>query len=110
MYSMKILSERIKGLRKEMGMTQKQFADECGLSKELIYQLENEKKSGVDIDTIDKISEACQVSFHYLLGISNYRSAELEDMGIRTGLPEKLLKDLISIVEGFNAFRKRFRI
>ena len=60
-------SERIKELRKEMRLSQKQLADEIGISQSVLCDYEN-NKSEPTVSVILKLSTFFDVSTDYLLG------------------------------------------
>ena len=51
------IGEKIKKIRKESGITQKQLAQKLGVSQAAIVQFESEK-SNPKIDTLKKIADA----------------------------------------------------
>ena len=55
------IGEKIKKIRKESGLTQKQLAQKLGVSQAAIVQFESEK-SNPKIDTLKKIADALNVS------------------------------------------------
>lgn len=59
----------IKGLRKSRGMTQKEFAEKCGLSANALCTLER-NASFTTKDTIEKICAALSIPVSYLLFLS----------------------------------------
>lgn len=62
-----IISQRIKELRKERGLTQKQLAELVGCSQPMIVLWESEKCEPT-ATAIVKLSEALECSADYLLG------------------------------------------
>lgn len=65
---MKILGERIKILREENGITQKQLADAIGYGKSMVSFWENDIKDA-SCDSVAKIAKYFKVSSDYLLGL-----------------------------------------
>lgn len=65
-----MFGKRIYELRLEMGLTQKQLADELGVSKQNISDWEN-GKSETSFSMLIKISTYFKVSLEYLLGIED---------------------------------------
>lgn len=55
------IGERIKHIRKQSGITQKQLAEKLGMTQAAIVQFESEK-SNPKIDTLQKIADALNVS------------------------------------------------
>lgn len=64
------IGNRIKELRIKMGLTQDQLADKCSLSKNAIWNYENNKRSP-SIEILDKIAKALGVTINDLLGIKD---------------------------------------
>lgn len=62
--------KRLYELRIDMGLTQKQLADELGASKQNISDWEN-GKSETSFSMLIKISKYFNVSIEYLLGIED---------------------------------------
>lgn len=63
---------RLKELRIEKGMSQKEFADKLGYKQNTISQWENNKRF-MDTETLRTIANFFEVSTDYLLGISDDR-------------------------------------
>lgn len=83
------LSENIKKYRKEKGMTQEELANKCGLSKNGLWNYENNKREP-NIDTLNKIAVALDVSVSDLLGenITNLNDMDKEGLDLLYGYPE----------------------
>jgi transcriptional regulator with XRE-family HTH domain len=64
------LSERIKELRKNMGLTQKEFAELINVSTVSVSSYETEAKSP-SLDMVINIAQKCNVSIDWLCGLSN---------------------------------------
>lgn len=64
-----MISERIKKLREERGMTQEEFAEFCGVSRLSILRYEN-GSSIPNRTASEKISKACSVTVDFVLGRS----------------------------------------
>lgn len=64
-----MIGERVKQARKESGMSQEEVAKRLGLSKQVIFQLENNKSLTENIlgDLLAALSYLYQVSDSYLL-------------------------------------------
>lgn len=105
------LSERIKSLRKEYGMTQSELGKILGIGKTTISMYEN-GNSNPDDDLKQKIADYFNVSVDYLLGRSDIKkSAEelLKDPkttvalhngnGIDDELPEEAKKEIENFIE-----------
>ncbi len=61
------LGENIKKYRKEKGLTQTELAIKSDLSKNAIYNYENNKRVP-NIDILNKIASALQIQINQLLG------------------------------------------
>lgn len=61
------IGENIKKYRKEKGMTQEELAKKCGLSKNGLWNYENNRREPT-IDVLIKISDALEVSLFDILG------------------------------------------
>ena len=61
------IGENIKKYRKEKGMTQEELAQYCGLSKNGLWNYENNRREPT-IDVLIKISDALEVSLFDILG------------------------------------------
>jgi len=68
--------ERLKLLRKERGLLQKDIADFLNISKSA-YGYYEQGRNEPDIQTIVKLSEFYNVSADYLLGITDVQSSDL---------------------------------
>ncbi len=67
---MKILSERLKELRAEKGITQKQLSDAIGNAQSAIYYWESDKQEP-SVSALKKLCEYFNVSADYLLGLED---------------------------------------
>lgn len=61
------VGERIKKIRQEKGLSQKQLGEKLGVSQQMIGQYEN-PNSNLKTDTISKIAYALDVSFVDIIG------------------------------------------
>ena len=93
-------AERLKKLRKDLGISQRELARKAGISSAMISLYEAGKKSPT-IDVLMKLAVVLEVSADYLLGLT-------DDPSPRSGeLPEYIQKKLEecerykSAVEGF---------
>lgn len=66
MDSVKTIGERIKKIRKHLGMTQKQFADKIGIISTALSEIENGRYRPV-IDFIEKMATVHNVNLYYLI-------------------------------------------
>ena len=65
-----MLNEKIKELRKSLGISQTQLAASLGVSKQCVSNWENDNIQP-SIEMLIKISEFFKVSTDYLLGLKN---------------------------------------
>lgn len=73
------INERIKDLRTELKMSQQEFSELLGIPASTCSDYEKDSAI-VPSDIIVKISEKCNVSSDYLLGITNTRNIENKDV------------------------------
>jgi len=66
------ISQRLKLLREERGLSQQKFADEINLSSGFIAMIETNKKA-VSCETLILFSEYFGVSSDFLLGLSDIK-------------------------------------
>lgn len=71
--------EKLKQLRKEMGLTQKQLADQLGVTKSVVsfYELRERTPSP---EVLVKLAGIFHVSADYLLGIEKTRSIDISGL------------------------------
>lgn len=69
---------RLKELRKDAGLTQKQFAKEIGAAQNTVSQWEAGTRR-LDDETIKRIASFFGVSVDYLLGLSESKKVSLAD-------------------------------
>lgn len=62
------IGERIKYLRNKLGLSQVEFADKIGISKQSLYKYENNIITNIPSDKIEAIAHLCKVSPSYLMG------------------------------------------
>lgn len=73
MRDFKILAVRLKELRNNMQLTQKEFADKVGFTQATLSAYENTQKKP-SLDIIMDIAEKCEVSIDWLCGLSDKKS------------------------------------
>ena len=83
---------RLKLLREEQKMTQKQFAERIGVSKNTVYQYENNTKAPKK-EKLSVIARVLNTSTDYLLGLENEPTIRL------AGLNERQRKAVIELVK-----------
>lgn len=91
--------DRLKLLRTQAGLTQKQLAERIGATKSMIsyYELQERQPSSV---SLRKLSEVFHVSTDYLLGIEKRQSIDV------TGLDDEdiqLVRHLVNVLKEKNS-------
>jgi len=88
----KTLASRLKGIRKERGLTQEQLADKAGLSWNFIAKIETDNTT-ISLQTLVTIANVLDVSIDYLL----MNDTTMIEQGEKTSTDifiENMLKDL----------------
>jgi transcriptional regulator with XRE-family HTH domain len=87
-----VFAKRIKELRKQQNLTQKELADELGVSMGSIGFYENQERTP-DIDFLNSASDYFDVSADYLLGRTDVKSQDIDvrTMSEKLGLSEEVL-------------------
>lgn len=91
--------ERIRAIRKEKGMTQKQVADRCGMADSAIRKYESGRQNP-KLDTLKKIADALEVSIDVLLDIKPLPSQDITDHNGENIILDESLQNFIA----FNDF------
>lgn len=103
------LGEKIKEYRKKAGLTQNDLALKSGLSKNAIYNYENNKRFPT-IDVLNRISESLNVPLDILLNTnSEMMDAPLLNIVIKDGLDVKQINSLVS-TDSINLIASIFEI
>ena len=105
--NIKIMSERLKGLREERDLTQQDLADELDVSKSTYSYYESGKRN-LNASTLLKLSNLYNVSLDYIMGLSDYRQTSehyLKKLS-NLNLNDELLKD----EETINILNKMFNL
>ena len=103
------LGEKIKGYRKKAVLTQNDLALKCGLSKNAIYNYENNKRVPT-IDVLNRISESLNIPLDILLDAnSELIDAPLLNVVIKDGLDVKKINSLVS-TDSINLIASIFEI
>lgn len=74
---------RIKKIRKQKGLTQKQLGEKCGMYESQIRKYEN-GNANPKIETLQKIADALDCSLIALLGIEEYKKTDEYKSGMRS--------------------------
>ncbi len=90
----KNLGERISRLRKEMGFTQDELAEQIGVSRPVMVKIENAQRT-VSIDEGEEISKALGISINSLLDFKNDTEEKSFFMAFKAkGMDREQLKDI----------------
>ncbi len=97
------LEEKLMKLRKEHGLSQEQFGEEIGVSRQAVSKWEN-GETKPDIDKIKTISEKYNVTYEYLLNDlveENNNKPKEEQMNVEepTKKKRKFLKRLLKVIK-----------
>lgn len=100
---------KIKELREEKGLMQKELGDIIGISQNTLSQYENGKREP-DYETLKKIAEYFDVSTDYLLGLVDVKNPEANPDEIQVafssgfaGLNEENKQTAMNIIAGLKA-------
>ena len=90
------MGEKLRSLRIEKNLTQKQVADRIGLAISAVSSYESGSRYPT-YDTLKKLARMFHVSTDYLLGIADKRNIDVtglndEDVGLISQLVDKLRK------------------
>ena len=90
------MGEKLRSLRIEKNLTQKQVADRIGLAISAVSSYESGRRYPT-YDTLIKLARMFHVSTDYLLGIADKRNIDVtglddEDVGLISQLVDKLRK------------------
>jgi len=66
-----VVKERLKGLRKTIGLTQKQLGEKAGIPHNTISRIELGETEDTSTKTLTAIARALNVSADYLLGLKD---------------------------------------
>ena len=91
-----MLSKRVYELRMSFGWTQVQLAQKLGITKQTVSNWENDNIQP-SIDMLVKLSNVCNVSTDYLLGLTPTNSINVD------GLPTEFVSHLVQIIDDYKA-------
>ena len=99
------VGERIKYVRSNLLMSQKDLADKLGRQRTEISMFESGAR-GIDIYTLKEIAKIFNVSTDYLLGITDFESADINEIAINdlTGLSKGAIKNLVYLNKYHNGY------
>lgn len=91
-----IICNRIKELREERNITQDELAQIINVKRQTINQWEHGERS-LKTEAIIKLARFFGVTCDYLIGVSDYKSFQMADIGRDTGLKENVIKNIINL-------------
>lgn len=94
------VGERMKEIRKRLGMSQVAFADKINVSKQTLYKYENNIITNIPSDKIEAAAELGNVSPAYLMGW------EMDDGDIGNAFMADSLEDEIDSMKSFSPGEK----
>ena len=87
------VGKRIKDLRNSIGMSQVEFADKIGVSKQTLYKYENDIITNIPSDKIEAAAKLCGASPAALMGWTDSPVANSEKHASFRDDEQKLLKN-----------------
>lgn len=96
------VGERIKELRTSLGISQVDFADKIGISKQLLYKYEANVITNIPSDKLEIIADALYTTPAYLMGWESNRKkgVEVKVYGkVAAGIPLEMIEDIIDTEE-----------
>lgn len=104
--------DRLRILREEKGMTQKELADALGIARGSISNYENNPDTGTVVKNLIAMAELFDVPIDYILGLTDcrerYSPATFEEINLDDVLQELPLEARKSIAEFTNVVRKKY--
>ncbi len=102
------IGSELKKLRKKSGLTQSQLAEKCNLSKNAIWNYENNKRTPT-LKTLNKISEILDVDLSYIIStpptsITSEIAKKLNKLGLGSEIIKNIDMDEESKLLAFNDF------
>ena len=94
-----MLSERIRQLRQDRGISQVDLAKRLNVTKQSVSNWENDNIQP-SIEMLQRIADICSVSTDYLLGRENRRYLEI------SGLTDEEIAHIQTIVSDITKYRK----
>jgi len=98
----KKIGQKIKGVRNEMGMSQKDLAEKVGFSSSTAMSLIESGERNISIDVLQKISELSGKSIDYFLNDEEKKSLQKDDSRIAMrgkGLNEEQEDDVLAYID-----------
>lgn len=101
------IGNEIKKLRKEKGFTQSELAEKCNLSKNAIWNYENNKRNPT-VNTLNKIGEALGIDLGYLIAkplkMDEETAEKLHELGYASEIMKNIKVDKETQLIEFNRF------
>ncbi|WP_431768841.1 helix-turn-helix domain-containing protein [Senegalia massiliensis] len=91
------LGKRIRKVRLQKNMTQKDLASKCKLSSDTICNIESERIKNPSIKTINKISTMLCTTNKYLLNLNNCNYNKIKKFRLEKGYTQRELASLLGI-------------
>lgn len=103
--NLSILGKRIKKLREEAGLSQKELAKRLNISNTTLSQYETGQRVPSD-DIKIKIAEFFNTTIDYLLGRTNQRDPDKLEFPVEFKTPEEAMKFILeqNVIMGFGGF------
>lgn len=79
------ISERVRELREERGLTRKELAQQSGVNESLLGRIENNKIRKIQDDALQKLAQFFSVSTDFLLGLTDIpdrKHYDIEELGL----------------------------
>ena len=79
------ISDRVRDLRKEWGLTRKELAQRSGVDESLLGRIENSKIRKIQDDALTKLAKIFCVSTDFLLGLTDIpdrQNYDIEELGL----------------------------
>lgn len=74
------VGQRIKELRTQLGLSQVEFANKIGVTKQTLYKYENDRITNIPSDKIEASAAVCGVSPAVLMGWDDYKGLPHKDL------------------------------
>lgn len=87
------ISERVRELREERGLTRKELAQLSGVNESLLGRIENGKIHKIQDDALQKLAKFFSVSADFLLGLTDIpdrKNYDIEELGLSIGAARNL--------------------
>ena len=96
-----VIGDRIKKVRNELKLTQKEFATKLGISRSNLSDMENGRNKAENINILKKLSEISNKSIDYFIKDINSFENRLKNYRKNLGLKKRELADKLEISESY---------